>query len=137
MVYLDKPYALVTWDEATRCVILEWRDFAYGEEYRCAHNKVLEVLEQRRSSKLLGDARKMRATSQDDQQWLVEHWIPRSAKAGLKHLAIVLPKSVIGQMVLQQLSKMSTGDKRLISTDGSSYFETVDEAKKWLKSMPD
>jgi hypothetical protein len=135
MVYLDTPHVLVQWDSSTRCVVLEWRDFAYGDEYRTALDKVVHALEQNRANKLLSDSRRMKAIPQEDQEWLIKDWVPRAAKAGLKHLAIVLPKSALGQMTLQRLAQVGP-DKRLVSNDGTSYFETVEDAKRWLRSLP-
>lgn len=135
MVYLDTPNAFVHWDSATRCVVLEWRDFAYGDEYRAALNKVVEALEDNRATKMLSNSLRMKAISQEDQDWLIKDWVPRSAVAGLKHLAIVLPKSTLGQMTLQRLAKVGP-DKRLVSSDGTSYFETVEDAKRWFRSLP-
>jgi hypothetical protein len=135
VVYLDTPQALVEWDPAARCVHLEWRNFMFGEEYRTVLNTVLKALAAHKTGKLLADSRRMRAIPQEDQDWLMKDWVPRSVKAGLKHSAVVLPKSTLGQMSLQRLSLVGTGQK-LVSTDGSSYFETLEEAKKWLKSFP-
>jgi hypothetical protein len=107
----------------------------FGEEYRTVLNTVLKALAAHRTGKLLADSRRMRAIPQEDQDWLMKDWVPRSVKAGLKHSAVVLPKSTLGQMSLQRLSLVGTGQK-LVSTNGSSYFETLEEAKKWLKSFP-
>lgn len=136
MVYLDTPQALVEWDPVIRCVVLEWRDFAYGEEYRLVLDTTLKALVDHNGHKFLSDARRMKAAPQEDQDWLMQNWVPRSAKAGLKNMAIVTPKSTLGQMTLQRLVQVSTGSKRFVSNDGASYFETVEEAKKWLKSLP-
>jgi hypothetical protein len=135
MVYIDTPNALVLWDSVTRSVVLEWRNFVFGDEYRVALNTVLKALEENRSSNVLSDSRRMKAIPQDDQDWLLKEWVPRAEKAGLKHMAIVLPKSTLGQMTLQRLAQVGP-DKRLVSNDGTSYFETVDEAKKWFLSLP-
>jgi hypothetical protein len=135
MVYLDTPNALVQWDSFTRCVVLEWRDFAYGDEYRTALNKAIQALEEKQSNKFLSDSRRMKAIPQEDQEWLLKDWVPRATKAGLKHLAIVLPKSTLGQMTLQRLAQAGP-DKRFISNDGTSYFEMLEDAKRWLRSLP-
>jgi hypothetical protein len=135
MVYLQTPNVVVQWDAATRCVVIEWKDFAFGEEYRTALNTVLQALEENKSGKLLADSRRMKAIPQEDQEWLMKDWVPRSAKVGLKHSAVVLPKSTLGQMTLQRLGQAG-GGKRLVSSDGASYFETIEEARKWLRSLP-
>ena len=135
MVYLDTPHALVEWDPVNQYVHIEWRDFAYGDEYRLVHETILKVLAEHASGKVLADTRRMKPASQDDQEWLLNDWIPRAGKAGLKHMALVLPKSALGQMTLQRIVEGSTGSKRLVSTDGSSYFETIEDARKWLKLM--
>jgi hypothetical protein len=135
MVYLDTPIAMVRWDPVNRFVHIEWRNFAYGDEYRLVHELILKALGDHTSAKVLADARQMRAAPQEDQEWLLKDWIPRAGKAGLKHMALVLPKSALGQMTLQRIVEGTTGSKRLVSNDGTSYFESVDDAKNWLKSV--
>ena len=136
MVYLDTPQVMVMWDAATRCVVVEWRDFAFGEEYRRALETILEALADHKSNKLLADSRKMKPIPQDDQEWLIKDWVPRSAKVGLKHSAIVIPKTTLGTMTLQRLVQQPGAGKRFVSSDGASYFETVEDAKKWLRQLP-
>ena len=135
MVYIDTLNALVMWDSVTRSVILEWRNFVFGDEYRDALDAVIKAMEENRSNKVLSDSRRMKAIPQDDQDWLLKEWVPRAYKAGLKHMAIVLPKSTLGQMTLQRLARVGP-DKRLVSNDGTSYFETAEEAKRWFRSLP-
>jgi hypothetical protein len=133
MIYLNTPYALVEWDEDLRAVRIEWRGFADGSEYRETHNKILEVLKAHSGSKMLADARWMRAVAPEDQAWVQTDWVPRTRPAGLRYSALVVPKSAVAQLSLQRIVAGSPPPP----TDGdSAYFDNVEDAKKWLRKWP-
>lgn len=135
MIYLNAPYALVEWDEDLRAARIEWRGFADGSEYREAHNKIIEALRAHNGSKMLADARGMRAVAPEDQGWLNNDWMPRTRLAGLKYSALVLPKSAVAQMSLQRIVTASPPRPADAESD-HAYFDNVEDAKKWLRKWP-
>ena len=72
--------------------------YIYGETLRSALMVGVNTLERHQASKWLSDDRSFAAVSKEDTEWGTEVWTPRAMAAGWRHWAIVLPKSVIGQM---------------------------------------
>ena len=132
MIYLNKPYVLVQWDDDLKCAHIEWKGFADGAEYREAHDKIVEALTDHQGHKMLADTCAMKAVAPADQEWVNSDWLPRVWAAGLKYSAVILPKSAVAQMSLQRIVvKAKSGPD-----PNSGYFDNVEAGKKWLRSMP-
>lgn len=135
MIYLNTPYALVEWDEELCAVKIEWRGFADGSEYREAHNKVQEALKAHNGSKMLADARGMRAVTPEDQAWLNTDWMPRMKLTGLKYSAIIYPTSAVAQMSLQRIVTNLLPHAANKERD-FAHFDNIEDAKSWLRQCP-
>ena len=131
-IILETPKVLVAWDNDCRCVVISWKGpFVSGDEYRSILMRVLDLLEEKRASRLLSDSRNMPVMSPDDQKWLQDVWMPRSIKVGLRYSAVVAPKSALTKSTLRHIIDDSGDVPRQ-----RAFFPTVEEAKAWLKSIP-
>lgn len=126
MKFFDSPQATVSWNEAVKAVVIEWKGFAQGEQYRTPLNKLLELAVQKQSNKVLYDTRRLSATSPNDQNWVAQDWYARSIEAGLKYSAAVIPIKVIAK---SSLNRMLSG---LEISNPSKEFDDIDEAIQWL-----
>jgi hypothetical protein len=134
MAIYETPFAVLDWDKSLNAITLRWKAFAYGEAFQTAINKIVELLVEKNSSKFLNDTTHMRAVGSEDQVWVLENWVPRAKAAGLKWNAIVLPNSQFARNTVTEA--VSRGENRAKGTPSFEirYFETVEEAKEWLKS---
>ena len=64
---------------------------------------------------------------QADQDWMAQNWMPRALAAGLRRMALVIPKSALAHMNLEQM--LSKVPRSVLQV---AYFATVDEARAWL-----
>lgn len=133
MIYLDTPYVFVEWDEDLKCVRIQWRGFAYGAEFRDAHEKVLEALRDHNGLKLLADARGMKAVSPEDHAWMNDNWLPRSKALGIMQSALVQPKSALGQMSLHRIVAGAASVLPLPPGE-TVHFDDMEAAEKWIRS---
>ncbi|WP_373229210.1 hypothetical protein [Cohnella sp.] len=129
MIYYESPQAKVSWNEAVKAVIFEWKSFAQGEQYRTPINKILDLAVQKQSKKVLYDCRKMSAISQDDQNWVAQDWYARSIEAGINYSAIVLPEKVIAKSSVNRVTSA------LDSSKTSEEFDNLEEAVQWLSKI--
>jgi hypothetical protein len=89
-------------------------------------NASIELLRERDGSKMIGDSRAMKALDQDSQEWSSIDWSPRAEEAGLAHLVVVYPESVVASMSV---------DKVLNAADDSierHVTDDYDEAESWI-----
>jgi hypothetical protein len=124
MIYFEDSYGILSWDETAGLVVLEWKGFVPFERWQIFLNKVLELARQHKSSKLLADSSKLGPFSKLAEQWIFQDWKPRAIAAGLKSIAYIAPKNAITRQALRSLPT---------NPNLSAYFETVEEAREWLK----
>lgn len=129
MIIYQCPGIIVTWDDAIKSAVIEFRDFIDGDDFRNAALSVVKLLGERRGHKLLTDSRVMKAVTQEDQRWVDTEWQVKVRAAGLTHNAVVVPKSAVAKMVMNAVVK-----KIPAGAIEFAYFSDVEEAKRWLRS---
>jgi hypothetical protein len=131
-VFFNRPgVAIVSWEAASKAVFIEWQGWASPEEFAAALDSGVATLIAHHSALWLADCRGMKAIQQSDQDWINEHWFPRVLAAGLKRMALVIPKSTLAAMNLKDIMG------RVPNTNlDVSYFGTVAEARTWLTTTP-
>jgi hypothetical protein len=128
-VYLDEPYLSVEWDPGSRWVHTEWKAWANTAEIKAALDHVLRAIADNAATKLLADCTGRRAVEAAAQEYQEQHWLPRAASLGLKHMAMVMPRSEVAKLNVENLAgKYAT---RL----DTRTFATLAEAEDWLRSL--
>ncbi|WP_437670386.1 hypothetical protein [Sorangium sp. So ce131] len=137
MLYWETRFLRIDWDEELRCVCTAWKDaYADGNEYRTALDKVLDLVTLKRASRLLGDGRRMKVISESDQEWVESSWMPRSAQAGLRRSALLLPRSALAQLSVHSiLARYTLYEGRSVEVI-NAYFDDMSKAKEWLCKQP-
>ena len=73
VVYEDEGSRL-SWDGETKCVELDGKKYTSGPHYRAALERTLNLLKDRKATKLLVDASKMGNISAEDLVWTETTW---------------------------------------------------------------
>jgi hypothetical protein len=129
-VFFDRPGVAVMWWNATsRAVHIEWQGWADPAEFAAALEAGLVALIEHRSSRWLADCREMKAIQQSDQEWIDKNWFPRIIAAGLRRMAVVIPKSGLARSNLEDIMEKVAADR----IDGQ-FFATVAEAEAWISA---
>lgn len=127
-VFFNRPgVAVVRWEPALRAVYIEWQGWADPAEFAAALEAGLGALVEHRGSRWLADCRDMKAIQQSDQEWLDRSWFPRMITAGLRRMAVVIPKSGLAMTNLEDIIRRVPGNKLDIA-----WFATVTEAETWI-----
>jgi hypothetical protein len=130
--YFNQPgVAVVTWDPTCSAARIEWQGWADPTEFAAASNAIIRALMEHRGSSALGDCQNMRAIQQSDQDWASSDWMPRILAAGLTRMALVIAKSGLAQMNVEDVISKVPGTKLSVA-----YFATVREASEWLNRPP-
>lgn len=130
MPYLKEDHAEVSYDESTDAVVGRLKEFAEGEPFREYMDELIEATMDTGSNKMLADTSQFDAAiGKEDQAWSVQNWAPRAEDAGLEHLAMVMPESVIAEMSVDKIVEMAD------DTINRGVFEDVEEAKSWLREQ--
>jgi hypothetical protein len=126
MIYLQESFITLSWDEASKTIIAEWKGFASLAKMQFALEKGLELIQQKKTTKWLGDTSNLAPFGQEASNWIIKDWIPRAKTAGLKYIAYVIPKSA--------LTRMTLSNGTAITLLESAFFDSQDGAKAWLRS---
>lgn len=129
MLYFDKPWMSIRFDGSLQAIHMEWKRYAEGEEFRSGFNVGLELLKQTRVSRWLGDCRLLGPMTQADQQWINQDWHPRAAAAGMRWVALVLPKAAVARLGLTYIIKRVEQSELAINN-----FTDIESARAWLRS---
>jgi hypothetical protein len=126
--YFHAPgVASVTWDQGVSSVLVEWEGWADSAEFKTLLDAGVRALVEHRGSRWLADCRRQRALSPADQEWGDQVWLPQAVASGLKWFAVVLPKSQLATINLQD--REATLRQMGLEV---GYFTTVEEARAWL-----
>ncbi|MBW7455147.1 hypothetical protein ACFOLF_36270 [Paenibacillus sepulcri] len=127
MIYYDSAHGQISWNEELQAVVMEWKGFAHGDEFQTILIKGIELLEQKKSGKLLMDSRKGSAIKAEDQEWVAQQFVARAYGAGLRYLAMLLPKSMIAKLSLDRtIDGLGELPYELVN------FSEMEEAVQWL-----
>jgi hypothetical protein len=128
MIYYDKRWLTLHWDETCQAVYAEWKGYVEGDDFRGGLDAGITLLAAKRSSRWLGDTRLMGPVRQVDQKWTNEDWFPRIIAAGLRWLAMIPPQSSIARLSVRNvLSKVNGVDVV------TALFDDLESARAWLR----
>jgi hypothetical protein len=124
----ENPICCVSYDASIPGLIVVWRGYATSTQLRFVHERILELLEEHGVAKILGDNSGLPTVHADDQKWIIENWIPRAKKAGLRVAAAKQPVSYFGRLAINTLNSAMPAGVVVRS------FNQLDEARQWLES---
>lgn len=130
MVFYNDRWITIRWDESLKATWAEAKAYAEGEELRAGYNAMLELCRQKRNSRYLADARNLAPISQADQRWLNEEWFPQILAAGVRFMAIVMPRGAAARLSARQI--LSTINNITIVTN---HFDDIETARAWLRTV--
>ena len=78
---------------------------------------------------MLADIKDVILIGVEDQQWLIDQFLPRAIEFGFKAIAIIKPDSYINKVTVESVSYKVDRDKLEIM-----FFDNTDQSKEWLKT---
>ncbi|WP_436936284.1 STAS/SEC14 domain-containing protein [Halovenus marina] len=130
MAYYNEDHLKVRYEEDLDAVMMKWKSFAQGDEFRDGLDTGLELVQNKKAKNWLADLREMGTINEDDQEWSNTDWFPRALETSLTNMAIVQPESVVANMSVENIME-EVGDGDLTT----HYFDNRSEAKQWLRDQ--
>jgi hypothetical protein len=125
----DDTFCAISYHPELKFVHVVWKGlYVDGEDFRKIHFAVVDALEQTKSNCIIGDAREMKMIWKEDRKWLNDEWYPMAVKAGFRHLVLLLSTDSYNELAIKEIVEKH-GDA-FVET---SYFDSMDDAKKWIK----
>jgi|GEM_PF-537890 len=121
-------YATISFNEDVKCPQDIWTgSFGTQENFQKVLIKLVDVMEDTKSSKLLTDVSQMVGSFDSSREWIVQENIPKLIRKGLRYHAVVIPKNIFSKLSIKDYSQQVAGLEIM-------QFGDKEEAIKWLKS---
>jgi hypothetical protein len=114
-------------DENEDFVHMQWCGYANSRQFREGTEMMLQAMQEHNSGKVLGDIKNMVLISQADQQWVIDHFLPKAMQAGFRALALVQPDNYFNKIAVETIAWKVNQEKLKIR-----FFNNVEEAREWL-----
>ena len=115
----------------TSLVYIKWESMIYEQLFRDAMNKVIDMMKEHKTGKVLSNVVELGALTEDDQKWSVDDWLPRALAAGYSAIAVVISEELFGKMAVEDVLN-DAAEKSPIQIQ---YFDNEDIAAEWLASL--
>jgi hypothetical protein len=125
----DSPICKLSYDEEVRCVAVTWRKYATSAQLRYIHEIILSMLAHHKAEKILGDDTDLPIVHAEDQQWIVEEWLPRARAIGLKAAATKVSLTFFGRVAIGTIQSKLSRELQIRN------FGNIHSARSWLKSF--
>lgn len=127
--YKDFDFLNIQWDDSIKSVIMTWKKFAKGEDFRMGLNEGVNLVNLKGGSNWLADLRDLGTVIKEDQEWSNNDWYPRAIAAGVRFMAIIMPKSFISALSVKNI--LTKVEDIKVETQ---YFGSLEDAKLWLSN---
>ncbi len=110
------------------CVVMEWRGYATSKEFRTGTQSMLDLLIEKKASKVIADVKNMKLISMEDQKWVEDEFLPRALKAGFRVMALITSNDYFNRVSVENITQKIDPSKLVLK-----YFDNIFSAEEWLK----
>ncbi len=127
--YFQNHVVTITYDPEWELGTAQWEGFLSSEEFREAVTKCLQLLEDYKPLRWLGDNRKMKVIRQADQDWFVANALPRIQASTIRRHATIVSEDIFNKMAVEQMIQRADNPEALFLKE----FNSKPLALAWLK----
>lgn len=133
-IHYEDNYATVSFMDSIPCVKLKLTGIPISSDhFQLVHAKLLEKIHVERSNyfklHLLTDCSKAGLVSNEDVEFYKNIVLPAIINAGIRYHALVMPETILGRLIVQDMIKFSSAVKPL----KIEFFKSPYAAYTWLK----
>jgi len=121
----NNPICTVNYDASIPALVVVWKRYVTSLQLRYVHEKLLEMIIEHGAHKVLGDDTGLSAIHPRDQDWIVNDWLPRAFKAGLKAAASKRPSGYFGRLSTTRIQAQAEELHH-------QAFDDIASARDWL-----
>lgn len=129
IIYFQNHVVTITYDPEWELGTAQWEGFLSSEEFREAVTKCLQLLEDYKPLRWLGDNRKMKVIRQADQDWFVANALPRIQASTIHRHATIVSEDIFNKMAVEQMIRRADNPEALFLKE----FNSKQLALAWLK----
>jgi hypothetical protein len=119
----------IEFDAEGNFIYANWKGFQTVDNVKFGAGKMLEIMKQKKITKVLNDNRLVTGPWQGAAEWAAKEWFPAMFAAGLTHFAWIQSTSVFSQLSAEKtLSETDNSWK----TRGIRTFDDQESARRWV-----
>ena len=136
MVLYETNAGNLIFDAGTPAVIATFTNFMSSKQFQAFMKTGLTHLESKLKSHKnvlwLADTSAHKIQHQSDTEWVATTWTPQAVKAGLTHIAFVIPENFFAHLSVQNYTESASSQKGVTI----KMFGNIEKAKQWyMKSV--
>ena len=136
MKLFEEKYGTLEYDPAVPCITATFNGFMNSDQFKSFLNKGLDLLIEKKKvhGKILwlADTRNHVVQPEKDTNWVAEDWNVRALKAGIRHVAFVLPVNAFGGAAVKNYAKKNEVQENRMIVE---MFQEVSTAKEWFQKI--
>jgi hypothetical protein len=113
----------ISYDAKNGYLYCNWIGFQNKESIIKSGNTILDLLKQKRVTKVLNDNSQVTGPWQEAAEWTATVWFPNMVAAGLKHFAWIFSNNIFSEL---------SAKKAMPSSDVVKSFNSLNDAQRWL-----
>jgi hypothetical protein len=117
-------------EEGADYVTMVWSGYHNSKTFREGTEKMLLELTKHKAGKVLADIENMMLIGMEDQNWLLQEFLPKAIASGFRAIAIVKPVHYFNRVAVETIAYKVNQDQLKIQ-----FFNKVSEAKDWLRDF--
>ncbi len=122
----------IEFDEQGQFIYANWKGFQTVESIKSNAQKVLELLKQKKATRVLNDNRLVTGPWQGAADWVAKEWFPKMFAAGMTHFALIQSTSVFSQLSAEKtLAETNESWKK----QGIRTFDDIEVARRWVTAV--
>jgi len=123
----------ITYNDELQLGVATGHGFLSSDEFREVVEACLQVIEEYKPLRWMGDNRKLRAIRQTDQKWFASYVFPKLAASTIRRNATIVSFDVFNKMAVEQLIERAGNVGNMVIKE----FDSVDDAMIWLSQPLD
>jgi hypothetical protein len=130
-LYYSSMECDIYYNESLHAVETKWKGiYCAGKKLQEILNAIVELLEMKKTSCIIADAREMKVISEPDRDWIINEWYSRAVNAGFCYEALIVTKDTFNEVSIKKIVKEY--DTNVVTT---KYFLEFDSAARWIKEV--
>lgn len=130
-ILYSKKFIEIRLDKAHSSIEFEWKEPTTIKKTRDLLEKIYKFLTEYECNKINNIMLNMGVLPEELVNYINNDWMPKMIQAGLKYVALVVPKSAAADYSVEQV-KEEVAEQRKGAGIEENTFTTIEDARAWL-----
>jgi len=130
-ILYSKKFIEIRLDKAHSSIEFEWKQPTTIKKTRDLLEKIYELFIEHKCTKINNIMVNMGVLPEELVTYINNNWMPKMIQAGLKYVALVVPKSAAADYSVEQVKEEVTEQREGAGVEEGTFM-TIEEARTWI-----